>query len=428
MSITLSIPKTSLVVLCGSAGCGKSTFAARWFKDTQIVSSDHCRALVSDEEENMAASPQAFKVFHCLIEQRLTLGRLTVADSTALTVRARKDLLKQARRHDFQTILIVFNFPEELCQRLNARRTRVVESRVITEHQRLLRETLNTVHREGFDRVYILAPEEIRNVRVEIVPLPVESPATGPFDLIGDVHGCLVELEELLTRLGYSRRGGTWFHPENRKVIFLGDLGDRGPFNIASINLAMDMVEAGHAMYVPGNHCRKLARFLSGHRVQVRHGLERTIRELEQLSSSERDNFSRRFLQFFHQAVPYLILDGGRLVAVHGGIKEKMIGRLSPRIRDFCLYGDATGEVTPEGLPVRRDWAREYRGQALVVYGHTPVPLPVFRNNTIDIDQGCVMGGKLTALRYPEREIVQVPARQVYYSPVKSIAGRVALK
>ncbi|WP_072870062.1 AAA family ATPase [Desulfofundulus thermosubterraneus] len=428
MSITLSIPKTSLVVLCGSAGCGKSTFAARWFRDTQIVSSDRCRAFVSDEEENMAASPQAFKVFHCLIEQRLALGRLTVADSTALTARARRDLLKQARRHDFQAVLIVFNFPEKLCQRLNAGRRRVVESRVIAEHQRLLRESLSTVHREGFDQVYILDPEEARRARVEIVPLPVESPARGPFDLIGDVHGCLVELEDLLTRLGYRHRGKIWFHPENRKVVFLGDLGDRGPFNLAAINLAMDMVEAGHALYVPGNHCKKLAGFLSGRRVQVRHGLEKTVRELERLSPAERGAFARRFLQFFHRAVPYLILDEGRLVAVHGGIKEKMIGRLSPRIRDFCLYGDATGEVTPEGLPVRRDWAKEYRGQALVVYGHTPVPLPVFRNNTIDIDQGCVMGGKLTALRYPEREIVQVPARQVYYAPVKSLAGRVAAK
>ncbi|SHF36953.1 Diadenosine tetraphosphatase ApaH/serine/threonine protein phosphatase, PP2A family [Desulfofundulus australicus DSM 11792] len=188
------------------------------------------------------------------------------------------------------------------------------------------------------------------------------------------------------------------------------------------------MVESGDALYVPGNHCKKLAGYLSGRRVQVRHGLEKTARELEQLNPVDRNSFIQRFLRFYHRAVPYLVLDEGRLVAVHGGIKEKMIGRLSPRIADFCLYGDSTGEITPDGLPVRRDWAREYRGQALVVYGHTPVPQPVFRNNTIDIDQGCVMGGKLTALRYPERENVQVPARQVYYAPVKSVTGRTAAK
>lgn len=145
------------------------------------------------------------------------------------------------------------------------------------------------------------------------------------------------------------------------------------------------------------------------------------------LSPVEQDAFAQRFLKFFHRAVPYLILDEGRLVVSHGGIKEKMIGRLSPRITDFCLYGDATGEVTPEGLPVRRDWAKEYRGRSLVVYGHTPVPQAIFRNNTIDIDQGCVMGGKLTALRYPEREIVQVPAREVYYNPIKRLTGRLAI-
>lgn len=420
MSLVLRIPKTSLVVLCGPAGCGKSTFASRWFKETQVVSSDRCRALVSDSEENQAATPQAFKVFYCLIEQRLVLGKLTVADSTALTARARRDLLRQARRHDFQAILVVFNFPEELCQRLNAGRQRVVKPEVIARHHRLLQQALNTVRREGFDQVYVLTPEELSTVRVEVVPLPVELPLKGPFDLIGDVHGCLEELEELLQKLGYRKVEGAWQHPQGRMAVFLGDLGDRGPHNLATINLVMDMVEAGHALYVPGNHDKKLAGYISGRQVQVAHGLERTIQELERLEPHQREAFARRFLAFYQRAVPYLVLDEGRLVAVHGGIKEKMIGRLSPRIASYCLYGETTGRVTPEGLPERRDWASRYRGKALVVYGHTPVPEPVFRHNTINIDQGCAMGGKLTALRYPEREIVQVAARKVYYEP----AGR----
>ncbi|WP_051275920.1 AAA family ATPase [Desulfovirgula thermocuniculi] len=417
MSLVLRVPKTSLVVLCGPAGCGKSTFASRWFKETQIVSSDRCRALVSDSEENQAATPQAFRVFHCLIEQRLTLGRLTVADSTALVPRARRDLLRQARRHDFQAVLVVFNFPEELCQKYNASRQRVVDPGVVSRHHRLLQQALQTVYREGFDLVYVITPEDLPSLRVEVVPLPVEVPLDGPFDLIGDVHGCLEELEELLQKLGYRKVDGTWQHPEGRKAVFLGDLGDRGPHNLASIKLVMDMVEAGYALFVPGNHDKKLAGYLTGRQVQVTHGLEKTVEELERLEPEQREAFARRFLAFYSRSVPYLVLDGGRLVAVHGAIKERMIGRLSPRIASYCLYGEATGRVTPEGLPERRDWAGTYRGKALVVYGHTPVPEPVFRGRTINIDQGCVMGGKLTALRYPEREVVQVPARRVYYTP-----------
>ena len=174
------------------------------------------------------------------------------------------------------------------------------------------------------------------------------------------------------------------------------------------------MVRSGDALYVPGNHCRKLYRYLSGADVMVRHGLETTVRELDALSRRERQAVSRTFRRLYDDAPPYMILDDGRLVVVHAGIKEDMIGRISKGIERFCLYGEATGERTPEGFPVRRDWARDYRGDALVVYGHTPVRDAVFRHNTVNIDQGCVFGGKLTALRYPEREIVQAPARAAY--------------
>jgi len=175
----------------------------------------------------------------------------------------------------------------------------------------------------------------------------------------------------------------------------------------------MNMVYEGNALFVPGNHCNKLRKYLQGRNIQVKYGLEKTVEELQALSSIEREIFANEFLSFFNSAAHYLILDGGRLVVAHAGIKEDMIGRLNKRIEQFCLYGDATGEVTPEGLPIRRDWAKNYHGKALIVYGHTPVEEPQFRNNTIDIDTGCAMGGKLTALRYPERELVQVPAQRV---------------
>lgn len=236
----------------------------------------------------------------------------------------------------------------------------------------------------------------------------------GPFDIIGDVHGCFLELLDLLARLGYVRAGGGMSHPEGRRVVFIGDLTDRGPHSVSTVMLVDAMVRAGDALYVPGNHCRKLYRYLAGRDVSVEHGLETTVRELDALPGRERRAVSRTFRRLYEEAPPYMILDDGRLVAVHAGIREDMIGRLSKSIERFCLYGDVTGERTPEGFPVRRDWARDYRGEALVVYGHTPVRDAVFRYNTINIDQGCVFGGRLTALRYPEMEIVQVPARAAY--------------
>ncbi|AEG59842.1 metallophosphoesterase [Desulforamulus ruminis] len=237
----------------------------------------------------------------------------------------------------------------------------------------------------------------------------------GPFDIIGDIHGCLEEFKELLGKLGYVQDKGTFRHPLGRKVIFLGDLGDRGPHCLKSIELAMQMVRQGRALYVPGNHCNKLNKYLQGRNVQITHGLEKTVGEWKDLPLAQRNRFAKEFQTFFNAASPYLILDEGRLVVTHAGIQSEMIGSLNKRIRDFCFYGDPTGEVTPEGLPVRRDWAKKYCGKALVVYGHTPVEKPEFRNHTIDIDTGCVTGGQLTALRYPERKLVQVQAKEVYY-------------
>ena len=237
----------------------------------------------------------------------------------------------------------------------------------------------------------------------------------GPFDIIGDIHGCLEELLMLFDKLGYVVTASSYRHPKGRRVIFLGDLGDRGPQCLQSIRTAMSMVHQGDALYVPGNHCKKLRGYLQGRKVQVKYGLEHTVEEFQQLSPIEREIFSAEFLDFYHAAAPYLILDHGNLVVSHAGIKEGMIGRLDKRIESFCLYGDPTGEVTPEGLPVRRDWAQNYRGKALIVYGHTPVEEPRFKNNTIDIDTGCATGGKLTALKYPERELVQIPAKKIYY-------------
>ena len=234
----------------------------------------------------------------------------------------------------------------------------------------------------------------------------------GPFDIIGDVHGCLDELVELLGKLGYvsSLSDAAFSHPAGRKAVFLGDLVDRGPKVSQTLRLAMDMTRSGAAFCIPGNHDINFLRKLQGRDIPVRYGMDASLAQL----AKEPPEFAREVCQFFDAMVSHYVLDGGRLVAAHAGIKESMQGVDSKEARKFALFGETTGETDEFGLPVRYNWAAEYRGPATVVYGHTPVPEPVWLNNTINLDTGCVYGGRLTALRYPERELVSVPARQVY--------------
>jgi len=416
----ISLPRTTLLVLCGTPGCGKSTFASRYFKNTMIVSSDQCRFLVSDSETNMAASREAFKLFRFTIERRLSLGRFTVADSTAITRRARGELLHIGRKYGFNVTLLIFNIPEETCLARNAGRDRRVIRPVIARMQKMLQQTLQVAHKEGFDNVHVISEKDLNNPAFKIEIRNHEVTLPGLFDIIGDIHGCYHELVMLLDKLGYRNRFNYYTHPAGRKAVFLGDLTDRGPRNLDSFRLVKAMVDSGNALYVPGNHCRKLSRYLEGRNIKIAHGLEKTVAEIKALPEDEREFFKEEFLKLYHEAPPYLILDRGKLVITHGGIKEDMIGKVTARVKNFCLFGDATGEVTEGGLPVRRDWAQTYRGNALIVYGHTPVPEAVFVNNTINIDQGCAMGGKLTALRYPELEVTQIPALDIYYENPKA--------
>lgn len=410
----LNIPVGSLIVLIGPAGSGKTQFARDHFSDTRIVSSDYCRALVSDDPSNQEVSREAFDVMMKIIDHRLRNERLTVADSTALNPKIRKQFRMVARKHDRPVVGILFDTPEERCRERNQDRDRTVPDHVISDHLEAFREQKPNIHEEPFDRTYTIQPEDEENIVVRFQNTQVQVDDRGPFDIIGDLHGCLDELKNLLDRLGYERDRKGFYHPDGRKAVFIGDLTDRGPASVGCMALVMDMVEQERAYYIPGNHCNKLYRYLLGRDVKVRPGLQKTIDELQALTDEQEEEITERFLHLYETAPPYLILDEGNLVISHAGIRQEDIGEVNDEVVDFCLYGDTTDETKEDGYPLRRDWALTYRGDALVVYGHSPTQKATPVNGTINIDQGAVYGGYLTSLRYPERELVHVRSEEEY--------------
>ncbi len=232
------------------------------------------------------------------------------------------------------------------------------------------------------------------------------------YDIIGDVHGCYEECIALLNTLGYEWKNELPVHPKGRKPIFLGDITDRGPASVQMMQLTTELCKRNLANYVPGNHCDKLYRYLLGRNVQVKNGLETTVAELQALTPKEYRLVTHAFKKLYEASPLYLVLDEGRLVVAHAGIKEKDIGLTNKKVKSFVLYGDVTGETDSTGFPIRRDWAKTYKGSAWIVYGHTPVKEPRGIGHTINIDTGCVFGGRLTAWRYPEKECVAVPSEQ----------------
>ena len=425
----ITVPELSLILLVGPSGCGKSTFARQHFEPTEVLSSDYCRGLVSDDENDQTSTKEAFEVLHFIARKRLAAGRLTVIDATNVQPDSRKPLVALAREFHVLPIAIVFDFQEKVCHERNrARPNRDFGPHVVRNQAQQLRRSLRGLEREGFRGVHVFkAPDDLDGLEIDRQPMWTNRRSDhGPFDIIGDVHGCFDELEELMTALGYSiKRTAAGYRvgvPGNRKAIFLGDLVDRGPKIPYVLRLVLAMVEAGTALCVPGNHDMKLLQKLRGKDVKMAHGLADSVAQLE----GESPEFKSKVAEFLDGLISHYVLDDGKLVVAHAGMKEEMQGRGSGAIRSFALFGETTGETDDFGLPVRCNWAADYRGKASVVYGHTPIAEPQWLNHTINIDTGCVFGGKLTALRYPEKELVSVSAHKTYYESVKPLAAQLA--
>ena len=417
----IEIPEFALVAMIGSTSSGKTTFANKHFLPTEVLSSDFFRAMISDDENNQTVSADAFDLLYYAANKRLDRMKTTVIDATNVQQSARKNIIDLAHKQNVHAVAIVLNLPEsELLKRNVARADRGYPERVIKKHCADLRRSIKHLKKEGFRFIYVLnSQEEVDNAEIVRTKLwNNKRDEHGAFDIIGDIHGCYDELVMLLGKLGYQRNEqGVMVHPCGRKAAFLGDLCDRGLKNTEVLRLVMDMVKSDNANAVPGNHDVKLLKYLRGKNVQMTHGLDITVSQLEK----ESEDFRNEVTAFLDGLVSHYVLDDGKLVISHAGIKKEYIGRGSMKVRDFCLYGETTGETDEYGLPVRLDWAADYRGRATVVYGHIPQTEVRAVNGTYCIDTGCVFGGSLTAFRYPERECVSVKALKQYYEPVKPI-------
>ena len=424
----LKIPDFGLVVLIGASGSGKSRFAQNHFRTSEVLSSDHYRSVVGDDDRGPETTKDAFHVIETIAERRLLGRRLTVIDATNIQPDDRKQWVHLARRTHAPLTAILLDLPEGACQAQNAARGDARPAHVVRRQARAMRRHVRTLSREGYRRrPRIRTPEEARAAEVTREPLATDHRhRTGPFDIIGDVHGCREELEALLRKLGYEverheEDGRPRYQvtpPEGRLAVFVGDLVDRGPDSAGTLSLVMDAAAAGAALAVRGNHDAKLARALAGRNVERKHGLAETLEQLEKAP----ETFRKEVEEFIEGLPSHYVLEGGKLVVAHAGMKKELQNRTSREVREFGLYGETTGETNEDGLPVRLDWTRNYRGTAAVVYGHTPAPGPEWVNNAICIDTGCAFGGSLTALRWPERDTVSVPAEQTYHAPPKSLA------
>ncbi len=422
----IAIPELCLVLLVGASSSGKSSFARRHFLPTEVVSSDACRAALSDDESDQSVTDDAFELMHTIVAKRLKLGRLTVVDATNVQATSRRGWIALAKQYHVFCVAIVFDLPEKLLLERHAQRSGRSFGPHVIRHQRLdLNRSVRALDREGCRFVHVFKDAE----QVEAVTLARTrlwtnlKHETGPFDIVGDVHGCFDELMDLVQQLGHAvTRHGDHFdvtHPQGRRLVFVGDLVDRGPNSPDVIRFVRSLVQAGRGFCVAGNHDAKLARALNGRAVTVSHGLERS---LEQLQDAPED-FRQEAAQFLDGLLSHFVMDGGKLVVAHAGLREDLQGRTSGKVRSFAMYGDTTGETDEFGLPVRYPWAQDYRGKAMVVYGHTPVLEAEWLNHTICVDTGCVFGGKLTALRYPEKDLVSVPARREHYAPSRPLAA-----
>ncbi len=338
-------------------------------------------------------------VLESVIQKRLRLRQRTVFDASGLSHSCRIRFKKMAKKYHCPVLAHVLNSTDSDALSLS--------------------QLVKSLKKDGFNEIKRIDVAEEWTIHIDTNPSD-KSDMTGPFDVIGDIHGCYEELCLLLKKLeyqvSYNKSGQDSFtatHPKGRKLIFVGDLVDKGPNSPAVLLLVLSLLKSEMAYCVIGNHEAKLLKKLEGRKVSLNHGLDKSVAQFE----NETPVFKEEVIAFIKSLPHHLVFDGGALVIAHAGIQEQMILRDSGAIKAFCLYGETTGKLDIDGLPERKNWALENKGKAKVVHGHVPVTESVWVNNVLDIDTGCVYGGRLTALRYPEMDLVNVSALKAYSTP-----------
>ncbi|MEH7254261.1 polynucleotide kinase-phosphatase [Neobacillus niacini] len=440
---TLHLPNSGIVLLVGPSNTGKTTLLNQLIQENQIlasevVSSDQFRVLVSDIEfiswngrpkdesdalfhEYQQISSAAFDAMDYIISKRSKLNKLTFIDATHLREEEHDKYLQMGKKYHVPVIAIVLNISETELLRRDAERDFPRGKNRIKQQYQHFKNTLRFIKKKPYRRVYLLGEDELEVLNVSRLENPLFIELDNGIDFIGDIHGCYEEFLEILSKLGYQENEeGYYIHPEGRKILSLGDVMSRGPRSIETLQFFQKHVAAGLAYMIDSNHGWKIARWLEGKNVKMAHGDENVAAEFEEY---EKD-YGTEAATVLKEQIKELLLEAkshyiirkngiNAVVAVHAGIKDHYIGKQSARISDFCRYGDSEG-LDENGKPIRKDWSISHKSSELILWGHDPKPQPLLVNNTLNIDQGVVFGGSLTAYRYPEKQFVSVKAEQDY--------------
>lgn len=428
----LKLLQGAIVLVIGPSNSGKTTLLQKLVErgdilPSEVISSDAFRKLVGDTdffdlanvskadeqllyEQYERLSTETFHALHTVVEARAKLNKISFIDATNLRAFERAKYFDIAKRHDVPVIALVMQATKEQLLSRDAGRDNPRGQKRVLKQLSTFKYEQKAIKKEPFASIYTVI-DDVHIVRTK--PNNILAADTG-LDIIGDVHGCFDELIELITKLGYVESDGLYVHPEGRRLVSVGDVMSRGPKSIDTLQFWHQQMEAGLSYMIDSNHGWKIARWLGGKAVTLTHGDENVEQEFlayAQVYGDEAANdLKKRFERMLLRVPSHYVLtihDVPRAVVTHAGIKDEFIGKQSPRIADFCRYGDVQDGV-------RADWFMQHKTSELIIWGHDVHVQPFKANRTINIDQGAVFGGQLTALRYPEEQLVSVNAAHNY--------------
>ncbi|ANF95839.1 polynucleotide kinase-phosphatase [Paenibacillus bovis] len=439
----IQLPHAGIILLMGASNSGKSTWIRSLMEQgvigpNEAVSSDQFRAVVGDTEhidwrrssrdesevlyqQYRLISDKAFRVMEEIIRSRCRLNLTTWVDATHLHPEDRAVYIEIGRRYHVPVTIIALDIPEKTLLERDREREHARGRQRVKQHYQVFRKNIFTLKSEGFRAVHILKPQDMASVTFERKANPLIHDLDHGIDIIGDIHGCYEEMIELIQQLGYEPdKDEVYRHPDGRQLVSVGDIMSRGPRSMDTMLFWQRQIAAGQGLMVDSNHGWKVARYLEGRKVTMNHGDEKFAAELEAYGA-EHGAEAMKLLQnslkdMLMSAPSHLVFqrNGIRcLVVAHAGIQDRFIGKQSRRIDDYCRYGDVS-ETGEDGRPVRKDWFTDHTSGEIIVWGHDPRPQPTVVNRTINIDQGAVFGGRLTAYRYPEQRFVSVEAKEDY--------------